>query len=343
LISIRKSFNDLDRLDELEKRESLSSAILDCYALAIDSAAHYAVEVDPALAVEFRQHLKVIEGQSRDATSADQIHAAQSSFRGELREYRDKSAEQLKKMHQEVENATAAMIVFAETVASNGENHDQEVRSRLQELEKTAKSDTLDEIRGGIGQAVAGIQSSIQQMQHGNQLIVAQLHDEIRVLHQQIEQERKALYTDHASGAWIRQKIDTHIDNLLRQNQPFCLLLVWVRNLKRLDTQYSRTVVEGTLKALIARFSALIGDDAVIGRWSQDQFVAVLDIPPGRAISLSAEATAKLSGGYAVQENGLSQRIAVQAIAGVIDRAAGAPPDSFHQKLEQLAGAISGA
>lgn len=343
MISIRKSFNDLDRLDEVEKRNSLFTAVLECYALAIDSSAHYAVEVDPALAVEFRQHLKAIEEQSRKAANVDQFRDAQSSFRGELREYRDKSAEQLKKMRQEMENATAAMTVFAETVAANGENHEQEVRAKLQDLQSTAKSETIALIRGGIGQAVAAIQTSVEQMQHGNQLVVAQLQDEIRVLHQQIEQERKALYTDRASGAWNRQKIDTYIDNLLRQNQPLCLLLVWVRNLKRLESQHSRTVIEGSLKALIARFAALAGDDTIIGRWSQDQFVAVLDIPPGRAISLSAEVSAKLSGGYAVQENGQSQKVYLQATAGVIDRTAGSPPETFHQKLEQLAGAISGA
>lgn len=347
MISILKSFNHLDRLDEAEKRNTLSNDLLacfvDCYALAIDSAAHYAVVVDPSLAVVFRQHLKVLEDQSRAATSVDQLRHAQASFRGELREYRDKSNDQLKKLRQEMENATAAMMVFAEAVSSNGENHEQEVHAKLQDLEATAKKDRIDEVRGGIGAAVAGIQSSIEQMQHGNKLVVAQFQDEIRVLHQQIEQERKVLYTDRASGAWNRQKIDAHIDNLLRQNQPFCLLLVWVRNLKRLDTQYSRTVAEGTLKALVGRFAAIAGEDAVIGRWSHDQFVAVLDVPAARAISLSAEAATKLSGSYAVQENGQSQKVAVQASAGVIDRAADAPADSFHRKLEQLADAICGA
>jgi GGDEF domain-containing protein len=343
LISIRKSFNELDRLDEVEKRNKLFSAVLECYSLAIDSSSHYVVEVDAALAVEFRQHLKVIENQSRSASSVDQLLDAQSSFRGELREYRDKSAEHLKKMRLEVENATAAMMVFAATLATNGENHEQQVQAKLKDLQATAKSGKLDEMRSSIGQAVAGIQTSIEQMQHGNQLIVAQLQDEIRVLHQQIEQERKTLYTDRASGAWNRQKIDTYIDNLLRQNQPFCLLMVWVRNLKRLDTQHSRTVVEGALKAMVARFAAITGEDSVIGRWSPDQFVAVLDLPAARAIALSSEATAKLSGTYAVQENGQSQKVAMQASAGVIDRPAGAPPATFHQKLEQLAGAISGA
>ena len=301
------------------------------------------MEVDPALALEFRHNLKVIEDQSRSVASADQLRDAQSSFRGELREYRDKSDVQLKKMRQEVENATSAMMVFAETVASNGENHEEEVRAKLQDLQAIAKKDSIEEIRGGIGAAVAGILPSVELMQRGNQLVVAQLHDEIRVLHQQIAQERKALYTDRASGAWNRQKIDTHIDNLLRQNQPFCIVLVWVRNLKRLDTQHSRTVVEATLQAMISRLAALLGEEALIGRWSLDQFVAILDLPAAQAASLSAEAGIKLSGIYVVQENGLAQKVAVQAVAGVVNRAAGANADSFHRKLQQLARAISGA
>jgi GGDEF domain-containing protein len=340
LISIRKSVDELSRLDFLEKRHE---AILDCYALAIHTTAHYAVEVDPVLAIELRKHLTAIEEQTRAAVSVDQLRSAQSSFRGELREYRDKSNEQLKKMRTEIESAKVAMVVFAEAVASNGTNHEQGVNSQLRSLESTAHSNNIEEIRGGIGLAVAGIQSSMEQIQNENRLLLAQMQDEIRVLHRQIEDERKVLYTDRASGVWNRQKIDTHLDNLLRQNQPFCLLLVSVRNLRRIESQHSPTVVEGALKAMTARFAVIMGDEAMIGRWTDDQFVAVLDLPPGSAIPLAAEATRELSGSYAIQENGQSKRVTLQASAGVIDRPPGADAPTFHQKLQQLAAAISGA
>lgn len=343
MISIRKSVEDLSRVDELEKREALSKAILDCYTLAIRSTAHYAIEVDGALAIEFRTNLKEIEDLSRAAVSAEQVHSAQSSFRGELRDYHDKSNVQLQKLRKEMANASAAMTVFADSVSSNGENHEAEVSTQLLALQAAGQSNNIDEIRGGIGAAVAGIQSSVEQIQRENQLITAQLHDEIRMLHLQMEEERRALLTDRGSGAWNRQKIDAHLDKLLRQNQPFCLLLVWIRNLKRMESQHSRTVVEGTLKAIVSRLAAIAGDDAVIGRWAQDQFVAVLDMMPGAAIPLSADANRKLCGRYAVLENGLSQTVAVQATAGVLDRAANADASTFRQKLDQLAGAICGA
>jgi GGDEF domain-containing protein len=339
LISIFKN-GGTTSLDELETREA---ALRECYGLAIHSIAHYAVEVDPSLTASFRAHLKVIEQQSRSASSAEQLRSAQSSFRGELREYRDQSSVQLKKLRQEVVNATDAMTIFANSVASNGEDHEQQVSAQLRTLESSAPSDDLEFLRGAIGEAVVGIQLSVEQIQRGNQQLVAQLQDEIRVLHMQFEQDRKALFTDRASGAWNRQKIDIHLDNLLRQNQPFCLLMVRIRNLKRLESQHSRTVVEGTLKALISRFAAMMGDEAVIGRWAEDQFVAVLDMPSGRAIPLSTGASSKLSGSYAIEENGLSQTVVLQATAGVIDRNSTADATLFLQKLDQLAAAISSA
>jgi hypothetical protein len=66
-------------------------------------------------------------------------------------------------------------------------------------------------------------------------------------------------------------------------------------------------------------------------------------MPAARAILLSTEATAKLSGTYAVQENGLAQKVAVHATAGVIERPNGADSSTVHRKLEQLSEAISGA
>lgn len=343
VISIRKSVNDLDRLDEMRRRDEMTNSILECYALAIQSSAHYAVEVDPLLAAEYRDNLQHLENKARTVGSTSQLRDVQASFRGELREYRDRCSAALTKVHQEIENAAAAMMIFADTVASNGTNHEHEVHAELRRLETASRSNSMEEMRGGIGAAINSIESSVQQMQRGNQLIVAQLQDEIRVLHQQIDNERKALYTDRASGAWNRQKMDLHIDNLLGQNQEFCLLLVWLRNYKRLESQYSSNVLEGTLKALFGRLAAIAGDEAVIGRWREDQFVAVVDLIPGHAIALSGETNRKISGSYSVQENGLAQKVAVQAVAGVVERLAGADAGKFREKLDQLSLAISGA
>ena len=120
----------------------------------------------------------------------------QSSFRGELREYRDRSAEYLKKLRQQIETASAAMTLFANAVVINGDDHENAIRAELRALESTSKQNSIEEIRQGITAAVAAIEASVEQIHRTNQLMVAQLQDEIRTLHLQNEQERSAFFTD---------------------------------------------------------------------------------------------------------------------------------------------------
>lgn len=337
MISIRKSVTDLDHAEELQKTTA------ECYGLTIRSVSQYAIEVDASVTANFRKHLDALDEQWRAADSVEGLRAVQASFRGELREYRDIVQEGLLSLRREMDAAAAAMATFAANVASNGAGHEQQLKDELQHLETLAKSDNLNEIRGGIQSATTGIAVSVDQLRRSNQLVIAQLQDEIRVLHQEIQTERRTLFMDRASGVWNRHKMDIRIDELLRQGDPFCLLMVTICQLARLDHLYSRTAIEGAIKALLMRFHALLGEEAMIGRWSEQEFVAILGVEPSTAIEVASEVMRKLSGVYTVQENGIAKSVTLEISGGVVDRKSGDDRTNFQGKLKQLADALSGA
>jgi GGDEF domain-containing protein len=334
LISLWKTATDMNRLDELQRLTA------EHYALAINAAAQYAVEIERSQAEEFRVHLQALAKALRVAATTDDLKTVESSFRGELRDYRDKSQAQLVKLRQEVTAAAAAVHSLAENVASNGSDHEKELERELKRLESAAKLDDLTDVRSSIHGAIGTIASSLDQMRRANQLVVAQLQNEIRLLHQAMQSERRSLYTDRASGAWNRQKMTARIDELLQRDEPFCILMIAVRNFGRLDGRYSRTVVENMLSALVSRFHNILGPEGTIGRWTEDQFVAMLPVQPANAIALSREVSQKLSGSYSVQENGLAQNISVQVGAGLAERRAGIDAAKYYRKLDQLAAAL---
>ena len=119
------------------------------------------------------------------------------------------------------------------------------------------------------------------------------------------------------------------------------MLLVRLRNLKQLEGSYARNIIDGALKALLQRFTAMVGEQTLLGRWNDDNFAAILDVEQVQAVAISREATAKLSGVYSVQGNGAWQDVPLQAVAGVIDHPADGDGVSFHQKLLQLSDALS--
>ena len=264
----------------------------------------------------------------------------QASFRGELREYRDQTREQLARLRKELESAAAAMASFADEIAAHGEDHEKELKGELERLEHVSASNDLQVIRGGIRTAVGEIAVSLDQMRRGNQLIVAQLQDEIRVLHQEFQAERRALFTDQASGAWVRQKLDLKIHELLRQDDRFSTIAVAVRNLPQVKLDYSRNLVEVTLKALIMRLRGTLGADTSIGRWNEQEFVAVLDLDPDTLRPIAEELAKKLCGPYSAQENGMAHSVLLDVSTAALEHPAGSDPTSFIYKLERTMGTL---
>ncbi|HTD42795.1 MAG TPA: diguanylate cyclase [Bryobacteraceae bacterium] len=330
-------------VSELNRMENLLQTVTAGYGNAVRSTAQYAIEIDSLDAQLFRQHIEALEEQVGTAAATEHWEALQVSFRNELRAYRDKATEQLERMRADIKAAADAMLIFAESVASNGLDHQEQLQEELGQLKSAIEDENLSQVRAVIGSAVSTITASVAKMQSSHKLVIAQLRDEMRLLHKQIDTERRTLYTDRTTGLWNRQKLDSQITDRLENDQAFCMLLVRLRNLKQLETGYSRAVVEGAIKALLQRFTAMIGEQTLLGRWNDENFAAILDIEQAEAIAISREATAKLSGTYSVLGNGAWQNVPLEAVAAVIDHPAHGDGASFHQDLLKMSAALSNA
>jgi len=337
LISIRKATDELDRL------EGLTRALTSTYEHAIWSTAQYAIEIDLQAVTSFREHLNNLRDQSARAISAEDWQLLQASFRGELRDFRDKSTQQLIRMRSEFTAAVSAMQSFADSVASTGENHEDDLRNVLGELTDAAKSDDIAFVRTVIGTTAAVIDASVEHLRKSHQLSIAQLRDEIRVLQHQVEIEHQASQIDHATGSWNRQKMDETFATFTDRDEPFSLLILCIRNLRWLGKQYSRSMIDGAMRAFVQRLTAMLDETAVVGRWDEECFAALLPIQPAEAMRISREAAMRLTGTYSVQNDGAARQIALVVVTGVIEHAPGSGHAAFAKRMEQMSTALAAA
>lgn len=335
MISIRKT------ADELERLEQLTKTVVKVYDHAIWSSAQYAVELDSAAVNELRQHLHGLRDRVSQAASLEDWNLIQASFRGEIREFRDKTNQQLARLRSEIAGAASAMQAFADSVATSGAHHEENLQRALGELSRIAEVENLDEARSISAGATATISESIERMQKLHKLAIAQLRDEIRLLHDQVEMERRAAFVDQATGVWNRQKMEAIISGHTERNEPFSLLIVRVRNLRRLERHHSRSVIENSLRALSQRLTAMLEENTAVGRWENDSFGVLLQVEPAAALRISRETAMRLSGTYAIQEEGVAQNIALVVVTGAIDHAPGTGPVAFAKKLAQMSNALS--
>lgn len=330
VISIRKSVNELERLEQL--RQLCHSG----YVNALRTAADYAIELDPTQIAELRQNLDRIREQLESASVAEDFHSVQASFRGELRLYRDRGAEFLERMSKELQSSAAAMQSLAASLMANGSDYEAALSAGLRSLATVQESDDLSYIKHTAKAAAASISENWEQLRRANTVVTAQLHDEIRALHREVESKRRALYTDASSGAWTREKVNLRIEDNLRGDEAFCLILAHITNLKRLNATYSRGVIDRALKALVKRIHGIVGKEAMIARWADDQFAVLLEVNPDYAMAVSSEISKDLSAHFSIQENGIARSLSLRVSTSVVGRPLNGDANYFREKLSML-------
>jgi GGDEF domain-containing protein len=99
--------------------------------------------------------------------------------------------------------------------------------------------------------------------------------------------------------------------------------------------------VEGALKAFTDRLRGVVGAEPPVGRWTDHEFLVVLDLDPSGTIALSRELTSTLSTPYALLDGLSSKPIPLEVATGLVERPAGSDGEAFLKKLDQLSAALS--
>lgn len=327
---------------ESPSQESREKCLEECYTLALRSVAEYAVELDAPATREFQHNVFHLEERAASGPPPEVLRSLQASFRGELREYHDRGRVYIKRLRDELEGTTEVMQTFASSLISNGEDVQKRVRGEMTKLEKAAEDGNLDEIRASVQATIREVLRSYEELNKANALVTAELQHEIRLLHQNIQEERRVAWTDAASGAWVKNKLDQRLTELLKTAQPFYLIVILVSNLKRLKTQGNAALVDRALGAMVKRFYGILGQESLIARLSPDHFAAVVEVDSATAQIMARQVGERLSSRYSVQNNGNAYGIDLSINCGIVPRPSNSDPAEFCRKMQQMTG-LAGA
>ena len=333
MISLRKTVTELERLEQLHR------TAVNCYSQALRSTEQNAIELDTAQTAHFRAQMQALREHLRADAGPSELECVQTSFDIELKDYRDKARGQVQRLRQEVQAATAAVESFAGSITESEINLESGLKRELNSLKQSAQSDDIQQIRGAIHDSTAKIAASVEQMRFANQLAIAQLKDEIRLLHQEVQAARRSQAAPDPA-AESRQRIDGRLEEMVRKDAPFSVLLVAVRNLDGLQNCHPANVIASAVRGFQARFENIVPSSALVGRWAKDQFAAVLTAPPADAIEMSNGVVRRLSEPFVEPEKDGAQSVVFTPRAGVIEFRPGSDLAKFQARIKQMADAL---
>jgi len=97
------------------------------------------------------------------------------------------------------------------------------------------------------------------------------------------------------------------------------------------------------LQSMQVRLRSMLGNGTTVGRWTANQFIAILSAAPANAMVLSRDISQKLTQPYDFLEGGVRQSLSFHVGAGILDHRSGADAAKFRNGLEKLSSALGGA
>ncbi len=314
-------------MSELEQMAQLLEETFESYKALIDGISQYAIEFEEAATLGFRAHLGRVASLLGTPKDRQVIYDSRSHLRAELRDYRDRAMSYLADLHRELSEKTETLQHLLDAMSAAEDDHDEELREQLAELRKLAAA--AGEQQAAILAVAQGLEKTIEQIHQHNQLMIAQFLVEIRQLHKRIETLERAAEVDSSSQAYSRRETESRIQGMIGGESGFSLLVFRLENLAAIERDYGLPLAGQLIKAFVRRLRNALPPATVIGCWSADQFVVILEIPKTDAIARSRPLIEKLSGIYVFAEEGLARKIALQANVAVIY----APPSQEYGAL----------
>jgi GGDEF domain-containing protein len=321
----------------LEGHPAAPDMLLDCYVVALRNVAHYAVDLDDEITAPHRQYLSALAADVARA-QPEALAESRATLRALLRDYRDKAAQYLGKLREELAGSARALQEILDSLTQADGDNEAQLRMELGRLREISGLLEDGAARAAILAAADNIEQSLKQIHQQHQLTVSQFLVEIRMLHKRIDLLETAASLDEVTKLFKRDEIERQVGSAY--GRELCLLLVKASGFQQAERQFNRAVAAQLAAAFSKRLRNCLPPDATIGRWSEEGFVAILSVEKPEAVASATRVAEHVFGDYACLERGKTVHPSLHVGVAVVDTDPGDPPERTLKRIEEFFGAV---
>jgi len=323
MISIRNS------VAELERCHQERDVAVDCYLTAIRNLAHYTIELNAEVSGAQRTHLGALADEVASGKS-EVLEESRATLRSLLRDFRDKAAHYLNTLREELAGTARALEEILDSLSQADGDHETRVRASLCTLREISASPAGRAVRTAVQAAADTIEESVEQIRRQHQLTISQFQIEIRMLHKRIDALEASASLDLLTQLLNRREIEERIRSAPLES---CLLLLRVNGFRLAEVHFRADVAAELAAAFTKRLRNSIPPGATIGRWSHEEFAAILNVSQSEANSTAKWVAEHLSGSYACLLAGKTVRPSLQISVATVETQ-GNTPDRLIERVK---------
>jgi diguanylate cyclase (GGDEF)-like protein len=340
MISLKKYLDDdaLSTCPSEPDPHDLLPVVLDAYRSALLAMGHSGLRAYPAVGADLQQNLiGLVALLSRDLTPS-LVHDTEEQVEEQLRQWGGHTEEYFKAKANDIKEL---LIVLARTAESLGER-DQRYATRFTQftsrLQAIGDLEDLTQVRASLVQRATELKSYVEQMEEDSHQSLAQLHAEVSNYETKLKAAEELALRDALTGLANRRNIEERIAWRIAHQQTFCVAILDLNHFKQVNDRYGHPAGDSLLQQFSQELRANIRCTDLVGRWSGDEFIVVLDSDLASAESQMERMRKWVLGDYTIHLAGEAQaRVKVDAAIGV---AQWRPGESLRQVIERADSAM---
>lgn len=312
----------------------LLAAALRSYRSALLAMGDSGVRACPAVGSELQHNLTGLEKRLSGNLTPALMQESERQVEEHLQQWAGHTAGYFKAKANEVKEL---LIVLARTAESVGERdqryagHFNQFTSRLQTI---ADLEDLTQVRTSLVQGATELKTYVDRMEEDSHQSIAQLRAEVSTYETKLKAAEELALRDTLTGLANRRNVEERIEWRIVNQKTFCVVVLDLNRFKLVNDRYGHLAGDSLLKQFSQELRANLRGTDLVGRWSGDEFIAVLDCDLPTAKSQIARMRQWVFGEYTLQLSPTAgkAKVTVDAAVGV---AQWKPGETIHSVIER--------
>jgi len=325
VISLKKylDMNGEEPKEPLPDPGELLPLVLAGYRLALLTMGKAAVQGCATVSNDLQQNLVGLEAILASQLTPALLKATETKVEEELNKWGGRTADYFKAKANEVKEL---LIVLAKTAESVGER-DHRYASRFTELtaqlHTIADLEDIGQVRTSLMRKATELKGYVEQMSLESKKSVVQLQAEVSTYETKLKAVEELALRDTLTGLANRRNVEERIEWRIQHQQEFTLVILDLNHFKRVNDTFGHNAGDSLLKQFAQELRGCIRSTDVVGRWSGDEFVVILDCDLRAAKSQLERVQKWVFGEYPIQTGKGEVKINVSAGIGMTQWQAG--------------------
>lgn len=309
----------------------LLAVVLTSYRSALQAIGQNGVRACRAVGSELQQNLADLITRLNHDLTPSLVQQAEGEVEQHLRRWGGQSEEYLKAKANDVKELLIVLARTAESLGKRDQHYTQQFTQFTGHLRAIADLEDLGQVRASLVQKANEMRGCVEQMQKDSEQSLNQLQAEVANYETKLQAAEHLALSDELTGLANRRNVEKRIAWRIDHQQMFSVAILDVNDFKQINDRHGHLAGDDLLRQFAQELSANMRSTDLVGRWSGDEFVVVLDCNLGNAVAQMDRMRQWVFGNYTVQlpAGGAPVKISVEASIGVAQWQAG-------ESLQQL-------